>query len=130
MYIIPCQFTLKHNIFLTAFYEEYNSLFERGHYTHCCHRVCADCSPKFIEEGSKCQKCSNVNNIEYSKKYVKMLELWNCRNFEIHSILQFHEILEGCKKFTKCKRELVVQCIISKDSILYHNTLQELNKFT
>ena len=45
MYIIPCQFTLKHNIFVTAFYEEYNSLFEQGHYTHCCHRVCTDCLP-------------------------------------------------------------------------------------
>lgn len=100
LYIILCQFTLKHNIFVTAFYGECNRLFQHGQYTHCCHRICADCLQKFIAEGSKCQKCPNVSDIEYLKNCVKMLELWNCRNFEIHSIMQFHEVLEGCRKFT------------------------------
>jgi len=68
MYIIPFQFTLQHDIFVNAFYREYNSLFEHGHYTHCCHRVCANCLTRFIKEGKKCKKCSNVNNMVYSKK--------------------------------------------------------------
>lgn len=127
MYIIPCQFTLKHNIFVNAFHGEYNNLFEHGHYTHCCHRVCANCLPRFIKERKKYNKCPNVNNIVYSKKCVEILGLWNCRGFEIDSILQFHEVLEGCRKFTKFKSDLVVQCVISKSSSLYSNTLQRLN---
>jgi len=56
-----------------------------------------------------------------------MLGLWNCRDFQIESILQFHEVLEGCRKFTRFKSDLVVQCVISKSSILYSSTLQGLN---
>jgi len=109
------------------FYREYNSLFECGHYIHCCHRVCADCLPRFIDEGKRCKKCPNVNNIVYSKKCVEILGLWNCKDFQIDSILQFHKELEGCRKFAKFKSDLVVQCVISKSSILHSNTLQGLN---
>jgi hypothetical protein len=127
MYVIPCQFTLNHNIFVLAFHGDHNVIVERGHYTHCCHRVCADYLPRFIEEGQKCKKCPNFSNIDYKSKCIELLGLWNCRDSEIDCISEFHAVLERCREFTKSKSGLVVQCNISPVSVLYRSTLQGLN---
>lgn len=119
--------TLHFHVFAGAFHGSCSSLFERGQYTHCCHRVCEDCLSAFIIEGKKCKKCPNLSNVVYTKNCVEMLGLWNCRDFEIDNILEFHEVLEGCKKFTRIQSALVVQCIISNSSTLYLNTIQGLN---
>ena len=69
--------------------------------------VCAKYLSRFIEEGQKCKKYLDLSKIVNKSKCIELLGLWNCREFKIDCISQFHIVLEGCKEFTKSKTKLV-----------------------
>jgi hypothetical protein len=133
LYMIPCTFTMEHQIFISIFQEKKDVNIEQGMYIHACHKICERCLSKFKVDGRQCNICPNLVNIDYTIHCKEIMNVWNCRDFIITYISQYHEIVEGCKNFIQRKGTLklatsglVVQCEIKPFSALYQEVLGEL----
>ena len=130
MYVIPCEYTLKNDIFIKLFTGE-NADLSKGTIIHHCHKVCDNCLKKFREEGKRCKLCPNLWDVDYTLHCKPMLNIWNCRGFIIQTLSNYEAIVEGCKKFIDNKKNklllgLIVQCEVRHISALYKSTVEAL----
>ena len=131
MYVIPCEFTLKNQIFRKLFDGDDVDL-SKGTIIHDCHKICNDCLGRFKNEGGRCKLCPNDMDMDYKIHCKPMLNLWICQGFIIQSLIGYHALMEGCKNYISTKKDntllgLVIQCEVKLDCTLYNSTTHVLN---